>query len=422
MPSPYAGGTPATQYLAVFIQAFSKCFVDMTDFPTYTQRIAVSFDYPVHFTQHVFSADNPLLAETINRLDEHRRHRCAVFVDAGLADALPSLTSQIAGYFDAHAAKLELVAPLKVIQGGEAAKNGWGIVREIMSHIGKWRLDRQSFVLAVGGGAMLDMAGFAASIVHRGLRMVRIPTTSLAQGDAAVGVKTGMDEHGMKNFVGTFAPPFAVLNDFAFLESLAFEDWIGGISEAFKVAIIKDADFFEFLAKNAARFRQRCSQPMHQAIYRSAVIHLQHIASGGDPFEMGSARPLDFGHWSAHKLESMSGYRLRHGQAVAIGVAIDSYCAMCMGLLSRQQFERIIQGLLETGLPLWCEEASQRGADGTLAILDGLREFREHLGGELTVTLPRGIGGKCEVHEMNAHHVEQAVDFLRLRSQAGVHQ
>ena len=129
MPSPHAGGTPATQYLPFSYRLSVNASFDMTDFSTYTQRIAVSFDYPVHFTQNVFSADNPLLVETVDRLNEHRRHRCAVFVDAGLAGAQPSLVPQIEGYFDTHAAKLELVAAVQVIQDDEATKNGWGIVR-----------------------------------------------------------------------------------------------------------------------------------------------------------------------------------------------------------------------------------------------------------------------------------------------------
>jgi 3-dehydroquinate synthetase len=103
--------------------------------------------------------------------------------------------------------------------------------------LGNLHLDRQSFVIALGGGSVLDMIGFAVSIVHRGLRLVRLPTTTLAQSDAGVGVKTGMDEHGQKNFVGTFAPPFAVINDFELLKTLSFEHWIGGVDEALAVQV-----------------------------------------------------------------------------------------------------------------------------------------------------------------------------------------
>lgn len=134
------------------------------------------------------------------------------------------------------------------------------------------------------------MVGFVTALVHRGLRLVRMPTTVLAQNDAGVGVKNGMNEHGVKNFLGTFAPPFAVVNDAAFLETLPDEHWRGGISEAFKVAIIKDRAFFEFLVRSAPRLRAREANAMEALVKRCAVLHLEHIASSGDPFEIWGRR------------------------------------------------------------------------------------------------------------------------------------
>ena len=264
---------------------------------------------------------------------------------------------------------------------------------------------------------MLDSVGFAASLVHRGVRMVRMPTTVLAQNDAGVGVKTGMDEHGQKNFIGTFAPPFAVINDFSMLDTLADRDWIGGIAEAFKVAIIKDAEFFEFLRDRAAALRNRDQQAMETLIRRCAIIHLDHIASAGDPFETGSARPLDFGHWSAHKIETMSDYWVGHGQAVAVGIAVDSYYAMRQGLITPNQLERILDGMTACGLPIYLDYLSRR-TGGELDILAGLDEFREHLGGRLNVTLPESLGDKREVHHLDRTIIAEAIEYLRTRSQA----
>jgi 3-dehydroquinate synthase len=383
-------------------------------FPTrvYTQRIVVPFEYPVCFTRDVFAAENPLLEATLDRLGEARRHRAAVFIDSGVIGPRPDLVKQIKDHFHDRPAKLELAGPPEIVPGGEIAKNGWETVRDILWTLGNLHLDRQSYVIAVGGGSMLDMVGFATSIVHRGLRMVRVPTTVLAQNDAGVGVKTGMDEHGQKNFIGTFAPPFAVINDFAFLASLRQSDWIGGVSEAFKVALIKDAAFFDYLCTHADALRLRDEPVMEEVVRRTAILHLEHIAAGGDPFEFGTARPLDFGHWAAHRIEIMSDYVVGHGQAVAVGVAIDSYLAMRLGLITETDLGRIIAGLTACGLPLWYDFLARRTKEGVLEIQAGLEQFREHLGGALTITLPDGIGRKREVHAIGAEAVEEAVAYL----------
>jgi len=238
----------------------------------------------------------------------------------------------------------------------------------------------------------------------------------LAQNDAGVGVKNGMNEHGMKNFVGTFAPPFAVLSDFSFLPTLAQRDWISGAAEAFKVAIIKDAEFFDFLCARAAALRQRDMTAMEALVRRCATLHLEHTRTSGDPFEFGSARPLDFGHWAGHKIESMSDYSVGHGQAVAVGISLDSYYAMRKGWISPGELDRIIGGLLECGLPIWTSYLCARCADGSLEVLDGLRQFREHLGGVLTVTLPDGIGRKREVHQISPALVEDGAGYLEARA------
>lgn len=377
------------------------------------QKFSVSYDYPVCFTRRVFADDNPLLASVFDRKQEKRIHRVLVYMDSGVVDATPDVIGQIQNYFARRADRLLLAAPPEIVVGGEYAKNGWDEVRKIMSSLGSNKMCRQSFVVAVGGGCVLDMVGFAGSLVHRGLRLIRVPTTALAQNDAGVGVKNGMNEHQMKNFVGTFAPPFAVINDFDFLSTLKTRDWVGGISEAFKVAIIKDSAFFYFLCLNAALLRNRDMAAMEKLIRRCAVLHLEHIRTNGDPFEFGTARPLDFGHWSAHRLEIMSGYQMGHGQAVSIGIALDSYYAMRKNLISKVEMDRIVNGLIESGLPVWDKLIERRSDNGRLDVLKGLEQFREHLGGELTITLPQSIGSKCEVHEMDADIVEDGIAQLK---------
>jgi 3-dehydroquinate synthase len=302
-----------------------------------------------------------------------------------------------------------------VVPGGEAAKRGWARARAVADRILQHRLDRQSFVVVIGGGAVLDVVGFAASLVHRGLRVVRLPTTVLAQNDSGVGVKTGVNVGG-KNLLGTFAPPFAVINDFDFLDTLPDREWRGGIAEAFKVALIKDAAFFRWLCRHAAALGRRRRPLMERLIRRCAGLHLEHIRTSGDPFELGRARPLDFGHWAAHRLEILTGYRLGHGQAVAVGIALDACYAARRGWLARADFDRLRAGLAAAGLPIWHPALERRDRRRRRALLEGLRDFREHLGGELCVTLPRGVGRKFEVHEIDEALMTRCVRELQPRA------
>ena len=387
---------------------------------TYTQSFDASFDYPVVFTEGVFAPKNPALVEAISRKGEDRSHRFLAFIDEGVDAAHPGLREDLAHYAEAHADRLEQVMPARVVCGGEAIKNDYRLVMEIVDTILECRLCRHSCVIALGGGAVLDAVGFAVSIVHRGLRLVRLPTTVLAQGDGGVGVKTGMNLHGGKNTIGTFAPPFAVINDLALLRTLSDEHWRSGIAEAFKVAVIKDREFLEYLCAHAKRLRDRDEEAMGHLVRRCAELHLEHIRAGGDPFETGEARPLDFGHWSAHRLESMSGYRIAHGSAVAVGVALDTWYAMRKGWVTEQEAEAVLCGLRDAGLPLGYDVMERRLGDGTLEILCGLDDFREHLGGRLTLAYPDGIGAVREEHEVDTALVEEGLLVLLDRHRASL--
>ena len=298
-----------------------------------------------------------------------------------------------------------------LVPDGESAKK-WSVLGRVIEELVARGLRRDGGVVALGGGTVGDVGGLAASLVHRGLRVVRMPTTVAGQNDVGVGVKNGIDLYGCKNFLGTFAPPFAVINDFDFLDLLPDRDWIAGIAEAFKVAMIKDRRFFSFLCRNACRLRNRDHGAMEHLVRQCARLHLDHIRDGGDPFETGSARPLDFGHWSAHELEVLSHYQLRHGEAVAIGIALDSYYALKTHLISRQAFNALITGLQRCGLPVSHPVLSKRCKNGTLAILGGLTRFQEHLGGPLTITLPSPLGQQTNIHSMDPAILEQGIAYL----------
>jgi len=379
------------------------------------QKILVPYEYPVVFTRSVFAPRNDDLLAAMDRLNEGRRHRVSVYVDAGAARSRRGLLRDIGTWFSARRKRLELAGPPRIVPGGEAVKSERRLL-SLTRDLAAQKLCRHSFVVIVGGGAVLDAVGLAASLVHRGLRVVRVPTTALGQCDSGVGVKTAVNLAGAKNLIGTFAPPFAVINDEQFLETLPDREWSGAIAEAFKVAIIKSAPFFNELCRSAVRLKARDLRVLARVVRRCAELHLDHIRTGGDPFELGRARPLDFGHWAAHKLEMMSGFRISHGEAVAAGVALDSIYASLRGWITKPECGRVLRGLAESGCVLWYPELARRDRGGKLEILRGLEDFREHLGGELCVTYPRGIGRRHEVHEVRATLVAKAI--LRLKRTA----
>ena len=295
-----------------------------------------------------------------------------------------------------------------MLPGGEAVKNSTDFVEQLLSLINERNLDRRSYIVVIGGGAVLDAASYAAAIAHRGIRVIRIPTTTLAQGDSGVGVKNAINFFRKKNWIGTFAVPWAVINDAALLTTLPNRDFRCGFSEAIKVSLLKSTTDFEELCDNATQIANREMESAFTAIKKSCLWHLKHITQGGDPFEALEARPLDFGHWSAHKMEQMSGYRLRHGEAVGIGVAIDCIYSTRVFGFPESDAQRVLQCLKDFQLPLW---------DSTLndfdALLSGLEEFRQHLGGRLTITMLKAVGKPIDVHEIDSDAMRASVEQLR---------
>jgi 3-dehydroquinate synthase len=382
------------------------------------RTVMVSWRHQVLFTQNVFDAENATLRDTLVDGEDREPRKTLVVVDEALAQAQPTLVTQLETYFKTHADALDLVCPPLVMEGGERTKNSYFHVSEVHSQIDRYHIDRHSYLICIGGGALLDMVGLAAGTAHRGIRHVRIPTTTLSQDDSGVGVKNGINAFGKKNFIGTFAPPFAVINDFQLLATLQPRDKRNGYVEAVKVACIRDREFFDQIERDAEALRGFEPAAVQRLIHRSAELHMNHIATSGDPFEMGSARPLDFGHWAAHKLEQISEYRIRHGEAVAIGIALDCIYAREMGHLSGEDCERILQLLEQLDFSLWTQDLLHEDGDGRLVVLDGLEEFREHLGGRLTITLLRGIGEGFEVHEMNVPKVLSAIHELQERAES----
>ena len=374
-------------------------------------NVRVHFHYQVHFTTDLFAPENLTFLEIVtgqvpSQAKERGPARVLFVVDQDVEKSRP-VCARIEAYFKKHANTLVLAGAPLMLPGGEQVKNDPAHVEVIRRAVNDTGLDRHSYLAVIGGGALLDAGGFAAATAHRGIRLLRIPTTTLSQNDSGVGVKNGINSFGKKNFTGTFAPAWAVLNDLHFLETLPDREWRAGIAEAVKVALIKDAAFFEQIEDLVPALAARDLDAMGRMNHRCAELHVQHICQGGDPFEMGSSRPLDFGHWSAHKLEQLTNYRLRHGEAVAIGIALDVTYSHLQGWLSADDVRRVCDVLTGVGFALY---------DSTLEspkVFDGLREFREHLGGELTIQMLRRIGEGFNVHEIDEYLMHQGIAHLR---------
>ena len=383
------------------------------------RTIHLELVHRIEFTRNLFSPVNSVLADVVSKSGSSESSKFIVFVDGGVVGGKQNLLREIQSWFNAKDGELELVDSPFVLPGAEACKNDWSLIPEIWEKMNRNSIDRHSYVLAIGGGAFLDMVGFAASTAHRGVRLIRVPTTSLSQGDGGVGVKNGINYFGKKNWVGSFSVPFAVINDFAFLESLDDTSRRAGIIEAIKVALVRNKKFFIEIEKLSDRLFKLEQAALEYVIQRSAEEHVDHISTSGDPYELGSARPLDFGHWVAHKLEQISAFRIGHGEAVAVGLAVDLIYSKRVGIISKDDCDRILNLIRSTGFNIYDPELSRIEA-GRSVILQGLEEFREHLGGILTITLVPEIGRKIEVNDMDETEILASIDELSSYNNAQV--
>jgi len=377
-------------------------------------KFQLTFQFPVYFNYDVFNTNNVLLKDTL-QLQQNIQQKVLVYVDSGITNTDADFKQKIKTYFNLHKQNICLLDEPMVIPGGEAAKRN-SEVKSLYSHMLAQDLDRHCCVLAIGGGAMLDAVGFASASFHRGIPLVRMPSTVLAQNDAGIGVKNGYNAFQSKNLIGSFAPPYAVINDFLLLDTLQTRDKISGLAEAVKVAAIRDATFFNWLQQNASLLTQFEPETSQYAIARCAQLHLHQITHGGDPFESGNARPLDYGHWSAHKIETLLNYGIRHGEAVAIGMALDARYAFESGLINEAESLRLITLLENLGFKLWHDVISSIDNHGQHLLLQGLEEFRQHLGGELCITLLTGIGKTVDVNAIKTDLMIRAIDWLKSRA------
>ena len=383
------------------------------------QQFTVQYTYNVDFSETVFAIENSTLENYIcteknTTPSPSSPKKILIIIDEAVHLLHSNLKNKILDYFQKRKDRMRLVNDPIIITGGEACKNDIKLVTRIYQLVSEKKICRHSYLIVVGGGSLIDMVGYAAATAHRGIRLIRIPTTFLAQADASIGVKNSINLFAKKNFIGTFSTPYAVINDYQFLLTLPENTLREGLSEAIKVALIKDKDFFFYIYENIEQINHKDETVLKKIIYECARLHLDHITNNGDPFEKGSSRPLDFGHWSAHKIEQLSNHKVTHGQAVAIGIALDCMYAFLSGYLAKDKLELILNLFLKINLKIFDKylltNLAQSQEDN---VLKGLTEFQEHLGGELTILLLKDICEAFEVHSIDQQTMITAIQHLK---------
>jgi 3-dehydroquinate synthase len=260
-----------------------------------------------------------------------------------------------------------------------------GTIAKILDVLARHKFERQSLLLALGGGVIGDVAGFAAAIYLRGIPFVQVPTTLVAQVDSSIGGKTGVDHRLGKNLIGAFYQPRAVLIDPLTLRTLSPREWSAGLAEVIKYGIIADEEFFAFLEKEIPALLKLEEAPVIHVIKRSCEIKAQVVAA--DERESDRRRILNYGHTIGHALESLAGYRgLIHGEAVGIGLVQEADLACHMGLCGREDVERIRSLVQRAGLP---EQVSQTSFT---SLWGAMQHDKKVVGGRVIGVWPVRIG------------------------------
>ncbi len=297
-------------------------------------------------------------------------------------------------------------AEAAVIKGGEEGKNlaTVGALLEQMVAVG---LDRKSTVVALGGGIVGDIAGFAAATYMRGIAYIQIPTTLLAQVDSSVGGKTGVNLPHGKNLAGAFYQPGLVFVDVDFIQTLPEREFLTGLAEVIKYGIIRDREFFEYLENNMAKIKARDNQCLIHIVNRCCAIKADIVAQ--DETESGLRALLNLGHTFGHAFEALTHYRqYTHGEAVAIGIICAARLAYRLHLLPRHDLDRINNILKGYGLPV------DFGNLDSVAIIAQMHKDKKNIGGSMPIVMPVAIGHSQIVKNIEEDEIRAVLDSFSL--------
>lgn len=340
------------------------------------------------------------LLSTIGSLIQHKQFTKIVIVgDSGAR----SLTTQISTTLE-----LQEAATL-IIPGGESCKTIEGL-ENIWSFFVSHRLDRRSLVIAVGGGALSDLVGFAAATFMRGIAYVPVPTTLLAQVDASIGGKSGINFGGAKNILGAIKQPVGIVVDIDALQTLPARDLRSGFAEVLKHGLIFDRAYFELVSSRDCL--TWTPDELVEIVFRSCEIKRDVVEA--DETEQGVRKNLNFGHTLGHAIEALAiaeHLSITHGEAISIGMHAASLISCRHGLLSTAEFSLILAGLQRVGLPTHVPTAMS-----TNKLIDLIKLDKKNVGGKTRWSLLKGIGNAIFDQEVSDEEIIEAIEAIQPQS------
>jgi 3-dehydroquinate synthase len=272
---------------------------------------------------------------------------------------------------------------------------------KLYEQLAEWGAERSTAILALGGGVIGDLAGFVAATYMRGVPLVQIPTTLLAQCDSSIGGKTAVDYKHLKNEIGTFYQPKMTISDVTTLKSLPEKEFTGGLAEVIKHAVIKDEKFFSYLETNLDRLKSLDNNVLEAVVAKSARIKVGFVEQ--DAKDTGIRNILNFGHTVGHAVESVSHFQVSHGQGVSIGMTAAAGIAVQMELMDKENAVRLEKLLKKAGLPTKLPQMEVK------QVMQMMRYDKKVQGGKIRFVLPRAIGQVFITDEMSPAVIEKVL-------------
>ena len=354
-----------------------------------------NISYDIHIGAGLLRSCAPFLSPLL------KRPFVAIVTDENVAQAhLESLTQTLDSAGISHVTK--------IMPPGEASKSFTGL-ETLVDWLLDNKVERQDMVIALGGGVIGDLTGFAASTLRRGVRFTQIPTTLLAQVDSSVGGKTGINVPQGKNLVGAFHQPSLVLADLDVLQTLPDREFRAGYAEIVKYAAICDRPFFDWLESNLDALKSRDSQALSYAIAKSCQTKADIVAQ--DEKEHGARALLNLGHTFAHAYENLTGYsdNLLHGEAVGLGMAQAARLSVDLGLCPKKDAQALVNHLASAGLPI-SQTDVKGGPFEAINLVNAMAQDKKVSQGVMTFILMKAIGKAFITNDVSA---KQITTFLQ---------
>jgi 3-dehydroquinate synthase len=291
------------------------------------------------------------------------------------------------------------VKTLSVADGEE--QKSLNIASHLYTELNDYHTERTTPIIALGGGVVGDLAGFVAATYMRGIPFLQIPTTFLAQVDSSIGGKVAVNHGILKNMIGAFYQPRLVISDTCTIETLPTKEFVNGMAEVIKTAVIKDNKFFAFIENNLDKINMLDKTTLEEVVFRSASIKVEVVTE--DELDMGLRNILNFGHTIGHAIETVSNFGIKHGHAIAIGMITTAKIAEKIGYFSSNEFMRLKNVLEHSGLPTGITKLN------TAKIIEAMKHDKKIINGKIRFILPKAIGEVFISDEVDLSVVEEVL-------------